>query len=76
MPFVTVPSAASSATATGVSLPVLLSAALAVALVGGLAVQQAVYHLSVALRGSQRVEASTAPVAVEPPAQRSAIKVL
>jgi hypothetical protein len=75
---VTVPSAAGSATATGLSLPVLLAAALAVALVAGLASQQAVYHLWVALRGSQsqRAESSTAPVAVEPPARRSVIKVL
>jgi hypothetical protein len=73
---VTVPSAAGSATATGMSLPVLLAAALAVALVAGLALQQVVYHLSVALRGSQRAEASTAPAPVEPPARRSVIKVL
>jgi hypothetical protein len=73
---VTVPSAAGSATATGMSLPVLLAAALAVALVVGLAVQQAVYHLSVALRGSPRVESTTAPVAEEPSARRSVIKVL
>jgi len=73
---VTVPSAAGSASATGMSLPVLLAAALAVALVAGLALQQAVYHLSVALRGQPKSEAPTAPVDVETSARRSVIKVL
>jgi capsular polysaccharide biosynthesis protein len=73
---VTVPSAAGSASATGMSLPVLLAAALAVALVAGLALQQAVYHLSVALRGRSRDDGPTAPVDVEPPARRSVVKVL
>jgi hypothetical protein len=73
---VTVPSAAGSASATGMSLPVLLAAALAVALVAGLALQQAVYHLSVALRGSPPVESPTSPPDVETPTRRSVIKVL
>jgi hypothetical protein len=73
---VTVPSAAGSASATGMSLPVLLAAALAVALVAGLALQQAVYHLSVAFRGQPKGEESTATADVETPARRSVIKVL
>jgi hypothetical protein len=73
---VTVPSAAGSASATGMSLPVLLAAALAVALVAGLALQQAVYHLSVAFRGQPKLEDSTATADVETPARRSVIKVL
>jgi capsular polysaccharide biosynthesis protein len=73
---VTVPSAAGSASATGMSLPVLLAAALAVALVAGLALQQAVFHLSVALRGKPQGEGSTAPPDVETSARRNVIKVL
>jgi hypothetical protein len=73
---VTVPSAAGSASANGMSLPVLLAAALAVAVVAGLALQQTVYHLSVALRGQPKGEGSTAPVDVETSARRSVIKVL
>jgi hypothetical protein len=73
---VTVPSAAGSASATGMSLPVLLAAALAVALVAGLALQQTVYHLSVAFRGQPKVEDSTATADAETPARRSVIKVL
>jgi capsular polysaccharide biosynthesis protein len=73
---VTVPSAAGSASATGMSLPVLLAAGLAVALVAGLALQQAVYHLSVALRGQPKGEDSAARPDVETPVRRSVIKVL
>jgi capsular polysaccharide biosynthesis protein len=73
---VTVPSAAGSASATGMSLPVLLAAGLAVALVAGLALQQAVYHLSVALRGQPKGEDSAALPDVETPVRRSVIKVL
>jgi hypothetical protein len=73
---VTVPSAVGSASATGMSLPVLLAAALAVALVAGLALQQAVYHLSVAFRGQPKGEALAATPDVENAARRSVIKVL
>jgi hypothetical protein len=72
---VTVPSAAGSASATGMSLPVLLAAALAVALVAGLALQQAVYHLSVAFRGQPKGEDLAATPDVETSARRSVIKV-
>lgn len=72
---VTVPSASGSASATGMSLPVLLAAALAVALVAGLAVQQAVYHLSVAFRGSPRGDRPTPQVEVETSARQSVAEV-
>lgn len=57
---VSVPAGDDSATPNGTSLPVLLAAIAAVALVAGLAVQQAVYHLSIAIRGVPRSQSTRA----------------
>jgi hypothetical protein len=71
---VTVPAGNNAATANGTSLPVLLAAIVAVALVAGLAVQQAVYHLSVAIRGVPKA-GSPAPAADDELAPRRVVEV-